>query len=136
MTDKGFESLDANQDGTLSYDELKVGIDKIAGAVGHQLTAPEIQWIKSTIKTIDVKNPGSVDKQEFYEFANAVFTHFNLCHLVNGGKGGSSSSGSAANAPKNTGGQCFDSVSAHWIFTTLDANKQGWLSYSQMYQAI
>jgi hypothetical protein len=46
------------------------------------LTADEWAWIKKTGNRIDSETPGKVDQKEFYRFANALFRHFDLCHLA------------------------------------------------------
>jgi len=82
MAREGFKALDTNNNGSLSYDEIKVGIDDLAKSQNHTLTDTEWEWIKETGAKIDTKTPGKVDEHEFWEFANAVFKHFKICHLA------------------------------------------------------
>jgi len=82
FTNEGFEALDTDHNGSLSYDEIKVGIEELAKALDHKVTKDEWKWIMETGEKIDSKTPGKVDKKEFHKFANALFKHFDLCHLV------------------------------------------------------
>ena len=62
MAKEGFEALDTNEDGSLSYEEIKVGIDQFAKSQNHTLTDEEWAWIKTTGEKIDSKTPGKVDE--------------------------------------------------------------------------
>ena len=77
-----FKALDSNHNGSLSYDEIKAGIENFAKSQNHTLTQDEWTWIKETGTKIDSKTPGKVDQEEFYEFSNAVAEHFNLCKEI------------------------------------------------------
>lgn len=57
-----FHSLDANQDGTITIQELKDGIDKLSGAGG--LTASKQNAIE-LLSEMDVDGSGSIDYTEF-----------------------------------------------------------------------
>jgi len=82
MTREGFKELDTNNNKSLSYDEIKAGLEELAKSQNHTITKDEWEWIKETGEKIDSKTPGKVDEHEFFLFANAVFEHFGLCHLV------------------------------------------------------
>ena len=74
-----FKALDSNDNGSLSYDEIKAGIEAFAKSQNHTLTQDEWTWIKETGTKIDSKTPGKVDNGEFYEFTNAIAEHFGFC---------------------------------------------------------
>ena len=82
LANEGFKALDTDDSGTLSYDEIKVGVEELAKALDHKITDAEWQWIEATGEKIDAKTPGKVDEKEFFRFSNAVFRHFDLCHLA------------------------------------------------------
>jgi len=79
---RGFKHLDTDHNKTLSYEEIKVGVEDLAKSLNHTLTEEEIKWIEETGSKIDSKTPGKVDHKEFFEFANALFKHFGLCDLA------------------------------------------------------
>ena len=85
MAKEGFKDLDTNHNGSLSYEEIKVGIETIGEKTNHVITKKEWEWIEATGKKIDSKTPGKVDEHEFWEFANAIFHHFGLCHIAREG---------------------------------------------------
>ena len=62
MAKEGFKELDTNGNGSLSYEEIKVGIDELAKSQDHTLTDEEWKWIKTTGEKIDSKTPGKVDE--------------------------------------------------------------------------
>ena len=82
MTNEGFKELDTNDNGSLSYDEIQVGLEELAKSLDHKITKEEWEWIEKTGEKIDAKTPGKVNRKEFHVFANAVFEHFDLCSLV------------------------------------------------------
>ena len=79
---EGFKALDTDDSGVLSYDEIQVGVEELAKAMDHTITADEWTWIKTTGEKIDSKTPGKVDEKEFHTFANALFRHFDLCGIA------------------------------------------------------
>lgn len=117
MADEGFKALDTNHNGSLSYDEIKVGLEELAKSQNHTITAEEWKWIEETGSKIDAKTPGKVDHKEFFLFANAVFEHFGLCHLVEG-----------SHVPQ----ECVDHELAREGFKALDTNDNGSLSYDEI----
>jgi hypothetical protein len=78
----GFKAMDTNNSGSLSYDEIKVGVEELAKDQGHVITADEWKWIEETGEKIDSKTPGKVDEEEFWLFANALFEHLDLCNFA------------------------------------------------------
>ena len=66
MAKDGFRALDTNHDGSLSYEEIKVGLEKLASSMDHTITEDEWKWIEATGKKIDSKTPGKVDEEEFW----------------------------------------------------------------------
>ena len=58
---EGFKALDTDDSGSLSYDEIKIGLGELAKALDHTVTADEWKWIEATGEKIDSKNPGKVD---------------------------------------------------------------------------
>ena len=79
---EGFRALDTNHDGSLSYDEIKVGLEDLAASQNYTITDADWKWAKETGAKIDTATPGKVDEEEFYEFANALFRHYKICHLA------------------------------------------------------
>jgi len=79
---EGFKMLDTDGSGSLSYDEIKAGLEELAKSQDHVITADEWAWIQATGEKIDSKTPGKVDEKEFFRFSNAVFRHFDLCYLA------------------------------------------------------
>ena len=118
MTNEGFKDLDTDDSGSLSYDEIKVGVQELAKSQDHVISADEWKWIQETGEKIDAKTPGKVNKKEFHVFANALFHHFHLCHLVKEDK-----------APKK---KCVDKDQAAEGFKALDTNNNGSLSYDEI----
>merc|ERR1712127_763373 len=86
---EGFHHLDTDHSGELSYGEIKVGIEDLASSMHYTPTAADWDWIKATGSAIDTKNPGSVDEEEFFTFANDVFNHFGICNMMDHGDSGS-----------------------------------------------
>ena len=82
QAEEGFKALDTNHNGSLSYGEIKAGLEELAKSQDHVITDAEWKWIEKTGERIDKKTPGKVDEKEFFRFANAVFRHFDLCHLA------------------------------------------------------
>jgi hypothetical protein len=77
-----FKKLDTDKSGSLSYGEIKVGLEELAKSQDHTITDKEWKWIEETGTKIDSKTPGKVDEDEFWLFANAVADKFDLCHLA------------------------------------------------------
>ena len=120
LAKKGFEALDTDDSGSLSPDEIKVGIEELAKSQDRTITDKEWKWLEETGEKIDSKTPGSVDEEEFLIFANAVFKHFDLCHLLREGK--------EQKKPK----QCVTKELAEATFEHLDTDKSGDLSYGEI----
>jgi len=78
-TNEGFDKLDTNQNGSLSYGEIKAGIEWVAKQHNYTPTEADWAWVEKTGKRIDKKNPGKVNRREFHRFANAFAKHFELC---------------------------------------------------------
>jgi len=118
LAKKGFEALDTDDSGSLSPDEIKVGIEELAKSQDRTITDKEWKWLEETGEKIDSKTPGKVDLKEFHTFANAVFKHFELCHLVKESK-----------EPRR---KCVDWRQAKRGFKALDTDKSGSLSYDEI----
>ena len=82
MAEATFEHLDTDKSGDLSYGEIEAGLKELAASQHFTPTKEDWEWVEKTGKRIDSKKPGSVDKKEFWRFANAVARHFDLCHLA------------------------------------------------------
>jgi Ca2+-binding EF-hand superfamily protein len=117
---EGFKALDTNHNGSLSYEEIKVGLEELAKSLDHTVTKEEWEWIEKTGEKIDSKTPGKVDEKEFHQFANAVFKHFGLCHLAREAEG------------KHVKQKCVDHKLAAEGFKALDTNHNGSLSYDEI----
>ena len=127
LASQGFKALDTNHNGSLSYGEIKKGLEELAASQHHTITAEEWAWIEKTGKRIDSKTPGKVDEKEFYRFANAVFRHFDLCHLAEEAEAHEAKAG-LAQVQKG----CVDKELAHAGFERLDTNHNGSLSYGEI----
>lgn len=125
MASQGFKALDTNHDGSLSYDEIKAGLEQLAASQHHTITAEEWAWIEKTGKAIDTKTPGKVDEHEFWEFANAVFEHFGLCHLVE-----------EAEADQEGHGCDISDADAKAAFAHVDTDNSGIISRKELKTAI
>ena len=121
LAHEGFKALDTDDSGSLSNDELKVGVEELAKSLHHVITADEWEWIKETGTKIDSKTPGKVDEKEFHEFANALFKHFDLCHLAR-----------EAEAESKVDRKCIDKKQAAEGFKAFDTNNNGSLSYGEI----
>ena len=66
MARNGFADLDTNHNGSLSYEEIKVGLEELAKDMNHTISKKEWEWIEATGKKIDSKTPGKVDEHEFW----------------------------------------------------------------------
>ena len=82
LADEGFKAMDTDDSGVLSYGEIQVGLEELAKALNYTIKDADWAWVKKTGDKIDSKTPGKVDEKEFYRFSNAVFRHFDLCHLA------------------------------------------------------
>jgi Ca2+-binding EF-hand superfamily protein len=127
LAHEGFKALDTDDSGSLSNDELKVGVEELAKSLHHVITADEWEWIKETGEKIDSKTPGKVDEKEFHEFANAVFRHFDLCHLAREERAEDKAPASLAQ-----GKGCVTKRLAHEGFKSLDTDDSGSLSYDEI----
>jgi Ca2+-binding EF-hand superfamily protein len=129
MAEAGFEHLDTNHNGSLSYQEIEAGLKELAAALHHTLTADEWAWIKATGTKIDKKNPGKVDKKEFYRFANAVFRHFDLCELAREEEA-EHSLATVEDAP------CVSMKQSDGVFHMVDTNGNGQISKKELTVAV
>ena len=43
---EGFSALDTNHNGSLSYDEIQVGVQELAHSLNHTISADEWAWIQ------------------------------------------------------------------------------------------
>ena len=59
--------------GSLSYDEMNIGIEWLARLQSHNITKKEWEWIKKIGTKIDTKTEGKFNENEFWEFTNAIF---------------------------------------------------------------
>ena len=79
---EGFKALDTDDSGSLSYDEVQVGLEELAKSLDYTPTDADWAWIQATGEKIDSATPGKVDHKEFFKFANAVAKHWDICHLA------------------------------------------------------
>ena len=124
MSDKAFDSIDANHNGSLDYKEIGNGLKHLEGAMKRPFTPTEWEWIKNTGAQIDSKDPGVVDKTEFWEFVNALFEHFNLCYLVNGHK--------KPPQDEDPSQGCLSKAKSDAAFKSIDKDHNGNLSYDEI----
>jgi hypothetical protein len=127
MAGEEYKKLDINHNGSLDYGEIRAGMDKLAAYAKHPWTKEEWEWIDATGRAIDTVKPGVVDEAEFYEFANAVFEHFKLCHLVQPKK---------PQEPKKEEGGCVSNQMSDKVYGYLDTNKNGSLEYGEIRHGI
>lgn len=58
---EGFKALDTDDSGSLSYDEVQVGLEELAKSLDYHPTDADWAWIEATGKKIDSATPGKVD---------------------------------------------------------------------------
>lgn len=121
MADKAFKSLDKDNSGSLSPDEVKAGVIKLGEAIGKKWSKADVEWMEKTGKAIDTGTPNEFDEQEFYLFGNAMLEHFKLCYLVEQKQ---------PTNPANEG--CLSHKTTDGFYKELDTDKSGSLSYAEI----
>merc|ERR1712195_218103 len=120
QSNEEYPKLDTDNSDSLSYDEIKVGLDELAASQDYTPTAADWDWVKAEGAKIDTKNPGSVNKKEFHKFSNAVFKHFGMCADAVAAR-------SLAQGPK-----CVTKAQSNEEYTKLDTDNSDSLSYDEI----
>jgi len=131
LAHEAFGHLDTNHNGSLSYDEIKAGLEELAASQNHTITDDEWKWIEATGAKIDKKTPGKVDEKEFHRFANAIFRHFDLCHLAEEAEAKQAARAAPATAALAQA-DCLTKDETNEGFEYVDTNHNGSLSYAEI----
>lgn len=62
VLNRGFDKLDANDNGLIEPTELLTGLEQVAAARNHTLTPEEIEWVKKTAEKVDTDGSISFNK--------------------------------------------------------------------------
>ena len=74
MAKKVFNKYDKNKDGSLSVDELKPLLEKLAESLN--LPKPTDESIQEGIKKLDINKNGVLEFNEFYRFFLEIYNSF------------------------------------------------------------